>query len=364
MASTPSVEDLASLPPEYLAVDTHLKLLHTSIAFIVLTTVIYILFLVSRIFCAQRNGWETWVLYPISYLFQLLLGILCILFVKYGGTGRHVEYWLLNDPSTVGNFLKIQTATEFIYVAGVTFPKVCILLMYLSIFVERKIRIAAKIVIAVIVTNWIATGIIADFTICQPFAFKWDKSIPGGHCSNLMAAYRWISIPNILTDLAIIFLPFSALYHLQTTRIRKIGILITFLTGGLGIITAILRFVGFFTVDLESDPTYLGVDTQIYTLVEPNAYFICSCLPGMRPLLRRIFDDSGLFNTINRYYHSITSDSKTTQRDLDGICLDVPRGSYKASVSAPKDTLSENIHDDDAALIRTNKSYQVAYSPA
>ncbi|KAI0875575.1 hypothetical protein GGS24DRAFT_454658 [Hypoxylon argillaceum] len=84
----------------------------------------------------------------------------------------------------------------------------------------------------------------------------------------------------------------------------------------------------------------------------------------MRPLLRRVFEESGLSNTINRYYHSITSDSKTTQHDLSGICLDVPRGSYKASMSAPKDALSESIHDDDAALIRTNKSYQVAYSSA
>ncbi len=105
--------------------------------------------------------------------------------------------------------------------------------MYLNIFVERKVRIATKIAIAVIITNWIVTGIIGDFAMCQPFAFKWDKSIRGGHCLNLMASYRWISIPNILTDLAIIFLPFSTLYHLQITRIRKIGIALTFLTGGL-----------------------------------------------------------------------------------------------------------------------------------
>lgn len=102
--------------------------------------------------------------------------------------------------------------------------------MYLNIFVERKVRIYTKVVVAVIVTNWIVCGIIVNFTICQPFAVKWEG---GGHCANVFAAYRWISVPNVLTDLAIIFLPLSTLYHLQTTQIRKIGIVLTFLTGGL-----------------------------------------------------------------------------------------------------------------------------------
>ena len=53
---------------------------------------------------------------------------------------------------------------------------------------------------------------IAPFTICQRFAFKWDKAIPGGHCADLIAAYKYISIPNIVTDCAIVVLPFSTLW--------------------------------------------------------------------------------------------------------------------------------------------------------
>lgn len=78
MNNTTSTPDLSNLSPEFLAADNHEKLLKISIAFIVLTTVTYFLFNVSRIYCAERNHWETWVLYPISYFFQLLLGILCI----------------------------------------------------------------------------------------------------------------------------------------------------------------------------------------------------------------------------------------------------------------------------------------------
>jgi hypothetical protein len=153
-------------------------------------------------------------------------------FVKLADGGRHAIYVLSTDPNKLGTWLKLQTATEFIYMAGVTLPKVAILMLYLRVFAERRPRIATKVVLTVVVANWIATGIIADFTICQPFSFKWDKTI-NGHCSDLMAAYKYISIPNILTDLAILTLPASTLYKLHMSRTRKFGIFLTFLSGGM-----------------------------------------------------------------------------------------------------------------------------------
>ena len=61
-----------------------------------------------------------------------------------------------------------------------------------------------------------------------------------------------------------------------------------------GIIAATVRLVFFFTADLEADLTYNGVETVILTVVEPSAYFICSCLPGTRPLLRATYNRLGL----------------------------------------------------------------------
>lgn len=64
--------------PEYLAEDIGYKLLNTTYAFIVLITVVYGLFVVSRLFFTEQNGWEIWTIYPISYLFSLTLCITCI----------------------------------------------------------------------------------------------------------------------------------------------------------------------------------------------------------------------------------------------------------------------------------------------
>lgn len=65
--STPA--ELAMLTPAYLAESNHSeRLMGTSIAFIVISTVVYISFISSRVLFAERNGWETWVLYPLSYV--------------------------------------------------------------------------------------------------------------------------------------------------------------------------------------------------------------------------------------------------------------------------------------------------------
>lgn len=154
-------------------------------------------------------------------------------FVKSAGAGRHIAYWLINDPSTIGNFLKLQTASETIYMAAITLPKVTVLLLYLSIFTERKVRIACWVIMGIVVAHYIAVGIVVFFSICQPFAFKWDKTIPDGRCGDLIASYKYISIPNILTDLAILILPFSSLIKLQVGTSRKVGIFVTFLAGSL-----------------------------------------------------------------------------------------------------------------------------------
>ena len=140
---------------------------------------------------------------------------------------------LLNDPTVVATFLKLQTADEFVYLLGMTLPKVAILLLYLRIFTERKTRIVVFIVMGFVVSNFLFAGIVPAFTICQPFAFKWDKTIPGGHCANLTASYAYIGIPNILIDIAIAASPLPTLYHLQMSKTRKIGIFLTFMAGSL-----------------------------------------------------------------------------------------------------------------------------------
>ena len=120
--------------------------------------------------------------------------------------------------------LKLQTATESIYTASVAIPKVDILLLYSRIFTGKRTRTLALIILAVVVLHWATSGVIAIFAIRTPFGFKWDVIIPGGICAELILSYRYISIPNIITDLAIMLLPQRTLFKLRLPKTEKFNV--------------------------------------------------------------------------------------------------------------------------------------------
>uniref|UniRef100_A0A8H7N2Y7 Rhodopsin domain-containing protein n=2 Tax=Bionectria ochroleuca TaxID=29856 RepID=A0A8H7N2Y7_BIOOC len=362
-------ETLMALPPEYMAHDTSHRLQHTGIALMVIVNCFYILFNASRIFFAERNGWEIWTVYPMSYCCCLSLAILCHFFATDGGAGRHAAYWLLHNPATITKFLKYQTASQFIYMVGITLPKVALLILYLKVFADRKVIIATWVVMCLLI-GLCFSSVVALFAICQPFAYNWNKSIPGGHCGNFMAAYKYISIPNIVSDVAILLLPIPSLWSLNMSRWKKAGVFATFAVGGLGIITSIIRFVGFYRTNVGTDVTNNGGTTVIYTALEVAAYFICSCLPGTRPLARAIYQGAGLGTYINSHFGSwdkskgSSSHATSGNSRSNGIALNNMKGRHKTSVSTsmmsgPNQNQEEY---DGRAFIRLEESVHVDFS--
>jgi len=86
------------------------------------------------------------------------------------------------------------------------------------------------------------------------------------------------------------------IWRLHTTLNMKIGVMITLLTGSVGLITSILRCVAFSSSDVNEDSTWVYVNLSIYTIVEPSVYLIASCLPVCRPLLMIIKQCLGINN--------------------------------------------------------------------
>jgi hypothetical protein len=155
--------------------------------------------------------------------------------VKLGGAGQHVEAVLIQDPTggIVMTRNKIDKAVELIDLAAITGSKLVILCLYMRIFnTDRRYQIATYLVGSIIVLTWLAAFILS-FSICKPFAFQWDHSIPGGKCGDIMGTYAFISVPNITTDLMMLVLPLPALYRLHVDFATKVGLFATFLTGSM-----------------------------------------------------------------------------------------------------------------------------------
>lgn len=150
--------------------------------------------------------------------------------VKIAGGGHHILYLETNLEAIV-NWLKIQTGDEIIYMTAVTLPRIAICALYLRIFIQKKVRILTWIVIMICALHWLGSGILAEFLLCHPYAYKWDKTIKDGWCGDTVSGFKYVSVPNLVIDVALIILPISSLYRLQISRPRKIGIFITFMTG-------------------------------------------------------------------------------------------------------------------------------------
>jgi hypothetical protein len=68
---------------------------------------------------------------------------------------------------------------------------------------------------------------------CWPIQYTWDKNIIGGSCFNQQAFYRYVSLPNIVTDFVILIMPMPLVWKLQTRLTHKLALTGVFLLGGL-----------------------------------------------------------------------------------------------------------------------------------
>ena len=239
---------------------------------------------------------------------------------KYGGVGRHLLALEVTDPVKVVNWAKFLIAVEWIYLAAVTLPKLSILSMYLRVFTTKPYRMSVYVIAVILIMTFVVGGLTGSLG-CQPLAFFWNPTIPGGHCIDINAFFRWISLPNILTDVAMLVLPQPLIWTLQITRNQKIGLTVTFLTGSIGLIASIFRFTTFFRNNAISDGTFASVELMSWTIIEPGIYLMAACLPTLRPIFQRLFKDRSLSHPSTEWtpkYSDGSGERSTANIKLEG----------------------------------------------
>lgn len=117
-----------------------------------------------------------------------------------------------------------------IYLASVMFPKLAILSLFIRLFMD-PVRKLSYVTVGIVIASFIA-GFVTWGLGCHPFAFSWNKLIPGGTCLDQSKSYAYFSIPNLVSDVAIMLLPIHPLWKLQVPRSTKIGLFATFVLGG------------------------------------------------------------------------------------------------------------------------------------
>ncbi|KAE8323881.1 integral membrane protein [Aspergillus sergii] len=252
-----------------------------SAVFIVLEVVCVALRFVSKRVGRLKLGWDDTFMI-LGLLFCIADAAATMADVKYGGIGLHEARVRQNDPQMMVTWGKFIIIIPLLYFTTVVPPKLAILHLYLSIFTHKALRYTCYGTGAVIILNWIAV-IIAGLLSCQPLSYFWTQQ---GHCIDINAWLRWGGFANILTDVVMLILPIPVVLNLHASIRLRLGILITFLLGSLGLISSIIRFWEFYVTDSQGDKTWAASTLVIWAVIEGGIYLIAASLPTYRPLMK------------------------------------------------------------------------------
>ncbi|KAL2180664.1 uncharacterized protein P884DRAFT_191750, partial [Thermothelomyces heterothallicus CBS 202.75] len=164
--------------------------------------------------------------------------------------------------------------------------KISILILYTKIFSVPAFIWAARITAVIIIMCALTTSIMG-LTICQPFAFNWHPTIPGGHCGNQVLSYKITGAFNLVTDLVVLLLPMPYLYGLNLALYKKLVLMVTFAVGLFTCVVSALRIAALSSIDY-SDITFNVPTSLIFSGLEPSLAVTLACVPVLRPLLSKI----------------------------------------------------------------------------
>ncbi|KAJ4300698.1 hypothetical protein N0V90_002786 [Kalmusia sp. IMI 367209] len=113
---------------------------------------------------------------------------------------------------------------------------------------------------------------------------------------------------------------FTNKHELKVSTGRKIGLMLIFLTGSVGIIASIVRTIVFAQTDPLVDITYTNVALVNWTIIEPGLYLIAACALSFKPLFRMVAQALHLGALITHTKSALNKSSYTktnrTQKDI------------------------------------------------
>jgi fucose permease len=214
--------------------------------------------------------------------------------------------------------------------------KTSILLFYLTLSKTQKIFRRATIATLIVVNVGGLALTILNITQCRPVAAAWASPVPNSaHCTNIVTIYLSSAPLNIITDLAILFLPMPILTSMRLPKKQKIILVITF---GFGIFVAIVDVVRIAYLQDAQRGTLSAAENQhsetgneqrntgdfawyaslsfMWSAVEINIGIMCGCVPALKPLVRRFLPSWVIDHTMRGDNTTHTSDEPVLHPDI------------------------------------------------
>ncbi|KAL4757273.1 CFEM domain-containing protein [Aspergillus foveolatus] len=220
--------------------------------------------------------------------------------------GLGTDIWYLERPK-IDRLLHLFVVTTNLYIPCLAVIKISMSLLYLRIFPNRSLRIATFAMLA-IVSMWGVAYTLVIIWICRPRSFAWLgwDSEHTGTCVNSMAVQVSHAILNIVFDVIVLGMPLPVLLRLDMSKTKKAGVLTAL---------NIVRVVTTYNFLKSRNQTRDFIPFCIWNIVEIDLGIICSCLPGMRALLKIIIPGCGSTNEAYDYDYSSPQEAPGNSRN-------------------------------------------------
>ncbi|KAL8645707.1 MAG: hypothetical protein Q9226_007179 [Calogaya cf. arnoldii] len=237
---TPPLDD----PSFDLYGDQRSRIIGSSTAFIVLTTVIVALRLLSRKLAYAGFWWDDHFA-VIAWAFSTMCCVLLLIQLEHG-YGRHIYIWgPVEGPLKMRQWRKIFYVFELFFHTSTTLAKYSI----------------------------------------QPIHHSWDQVVgtSQGHCTDEYRFFVGSGSANVALNLLVFILPMPLLWRLRTTARQQIILTAIFTLAGFVVLVSIIWVVVLARLE-ASDVTWNFINAGIWSALEPSMAVICACIPSLRPL--------------------------------------------------------------------------------
>ncbi|KAK3303748.1 uncharacterized protein B0T15DRAFT_577025 [Chaetomium strumarium] len=203
-------------------------------------------------------------------------------FSKYGGG---IHKWDV-PTEDIMPFLQCVYAMMVVYGPCAVSIKASILLFVTRIFkpLERMVLVINIFLVMMFCYYFILLFIKAF--ICRPIEHFWNPNVDGT-CFNLRSLILADAAISVVSDIAILLIPFLMTGFLQLPLKRRLRVGAILGAGGIACICSVIRLADIVKNGQSHDITYVFAKINLWGLAEVTIGVICASLPVLPALLRR-----------------------------------------------------------------------------
>ncbi|KAL2857733.1 hypothetical protein BJY01DRAFT_201994 [Aspergillus pseudoustus] len=210
--------------------------------------------------------------------------------LKLRDYGLGKDMWTIPSDD-IRQTLKLFFIEEELYCICVALVKISMLLLYLRLFPNGRIRSAVFVALG-LTAAWEVVSFFVLLFSCWPISYYWNQwdGEHKGRCishNNFLLAHSTI---NIVLDVAVVCIPMPTLMRLQMPLEKRLGVCVMFAVGIVVTVISIFRLVETVGFNSTTNPTKDFVPVGIWSLLELDVAIMCACLPAIRALVIHVYN--------------------------------------------------------------------------